>query len=130
VRVVAQWRRDDMVNQEGGPTQSSRVRREREEENAGAGTPSKKRRHGGRNEVAEAAPDVSGKGTPTAGEEGNNGTVEGSAERNLKEGAEAGGDGNEVSGDPSAAAAATPEGAARAEAGAQEVYRIPSYAGV
>jgi hypothetical protein len=98
-----------MVNQEGGPTQSSRVRREREEENAGAGTPSKKRRHGGRNEVAEAAPDVSGKGAPKAGEEGNNGTVEGSAERNLHE---------------------TPEGVARAEAGAQEVYRIPSYAGV
>ena len=122
-----------MVNQEGG-TESSRVRKDREEENAGVATPSKKRRQGGKNEAAEASPDGSGKFPAKTGGDGNNGTVGGNGEKTPQESAGAGDDGNGASVDPTGAGAgagaATGEGAARPEEGAQEVYRIPSYAGV
>lgn len=116
-----------MVNQEGGVTEPSRVRREREEENAGVGTPSKKRRHGGKSEGGEGGRDVSGKVASKAGEGGDNGVVEGNGEKNAQEGAGGGGGGGGV--DLSGAAAGAPEGASRPEAPALEVYRIPSYAG-
>lgn len=118
-----------MVDQESGAAESSRVRREREEESAAVGTPSKKRRQGRKSEVAEGAADGSGKVAAKAGEDGKNGVVEGNAERTPQESGEAGDDGGKPSGDPSAAAAGTVEAASRPEAPGQEVYRIPSYAG-
>ncbi|KAG0605244.1 hypothetical protein M758_9G042700 [Ceratodon purpureus] len=106
------------MDQEGGVAESSRVRREREDENAGGGTPSKKRRQGGRSEGAEGG--VSGKVAAKAGEGGSNGVGDGSGERSGQESAGGGGDGVDASG--------AGEGASRGEAGAVEVYRIPSYA--
>lgn len=119
-----------MVNHESSP---SRVRKKREEENVAIGTPSKKSKRGGKDVASEAAcPDVSEKISPKKGEDGNNAiTAEGNEDENPQGTAEEiVNDGNTHSVDPSAAPAATPEAASPPEPPAQEVYRIPSYAGV
>jgi len=112
-----------MVNDESSP---SRVRRKREEEIA-AGTPSKKSKRGGRD--AEASPE---KSSSKIGEDGDNGTIVVEGNNAEESPQEIGSDGNAPSAvDPSAAApAVTPEAASRPEPPAQEVYRIPSYAGL
>lgn len=119
----------DMVNHASSspskPAESSRVRRERDEENAAAlETPSKKSRHAGKDSIPEAPPDVAGPIAQGNGEDGNN-----ADQKELQESVGIVNDENaQASVDPSPAPAGTPE--PRPEPPAREVYRIPSYAGV
>lgn len=122
-----------MVNHESSP---SRVRKKREEENnsnnnyaSSIGTPSKRSKRLGKEAVS---PDASEKISPKKGEDGNNGSSAG--EKNSQEVAEIG---NEDGHAPSSVdpgvhppAGGTAEAASRPEPPAQEVYRIPSYAGM
>lgn len=119
-----------MVNPASVPTESSKVRREREEKDAAIETPSRKSRKAGKNGAAGVAGDARVQITAGKGEDRNNGTLGGNAERGPQGVAGSiGGEGNPGSVDPSAAPAATAEGASRPEAPGEVVYRIPSYAG-
>jgi len=98
---------DHVPSSPSKPVESSRVRKERDEENAAVETPSKKRKHS-----------IAGAIVQGNGEDGNN------AEEEV---AGIVSDGNA----PSHAPAVTPEAVASLpEAPAREVYRIPSYAGM
>lgn len=119
-----------MVNPASVPTESSKVRREREEKDAAIETPSRKSRKAGKNGAAGVAGDARVQITAGKGEDRNKGTLGGNAERGPQGVAGSiGGEGNPGSVDPSAAPAATAEGASRPEAPGEVVYRIPSYAG-
>lgn len=118
-----------MVNPASVPTGLSKVRREREEENAGVDVPSKKSRKAGQSGVPEPTPEAGNQIASGKGEDENNGTLEENAEGAPQENAEISHKSDPASVEPSAIPTATPEAATRPEAPTQEVYRIPSYAG-